>query len=174
MFGMLTYARCEEGADVPLKPHAVSAVAAEVVENAAFEAQKKRVKVVLEDDLPDGLLLPLNVKTLQCALENILRNGLRHSPEGSRLAVKLSSMRSGVRIAVCDQGPGMPPEDLEHAFDPFVRGRNESTGTGFGLGLAIARRAVLAHGGSIEARNLSVGGLEVAIDLPTPGSLLRK
>ena len=83
-------------------------------------------------------------------------------------------MRSGVRIAVCDQGPGMPPEDLEHAFDPFVRGRNESTGTGFGLGLAIARRAVLAHGGSIEARNLSVGGLEVAIDLPTPGSLLRK
>lgn len=67
---------------------------------------------------------------------------------------------------VCDQGPGMPPEEIEHAFDPFVRGSHEQTDTGFGLGLAIAQRAVQAHFGRIEARNLPTGGFEVRIDLP--------
>ncbi len=99
-------------------------------------------------------------------MENILRNGLRQTPAGSRLTVTLTATSRFVRISLCDQGPGMPPEEIEHAFDPFVRGSHEQTGTGFGLGLAIAQRAVQAHFGRIEARNLPTGGFEVRIDLP--------
>ena len=163
---LLAYARYEQGAGMPLTPGSISAVTAEVVENTAFEAQKKNVSVVLEDELPSKFVLPINADALRSAMENILRNGLRQTPAGSRLSVTLTATSRFVRISLCDQGPGMPPEEIEHAFDPFVRGSHEQTGTGFGLGLAIAQRAVQAHFGRIEARNLPTGGFEVRIDLP--------
>lgn len=149
---LLAYARYEQGAGMPLTLGSISAVTTEVVEKTAFEAQKKNVSVVLEDELPSKLVLPIN--------------GLRQTPAGSRLTVTLTATSRFVRISLCDQGPGMPPEEIEHAFDPFVRGSHEQTGTGFGLGLAIAQRAVQAHFGRIEARNLPTGGFEVRIDLP--------
>ena len=163
---LLAYARYEQGAGMPLTPGSISAVTTEVVEKTAFEAQKKNVSVVLEDELPSKLVLPINADALRSAMENILRNGLRQTPAGSRLTVTLTATSRFVRISLCDQGPGMPPEEIEHAFDPFVRGSHEQTGTGFGLGLAIAQRAVQAHFGRIEARNLPTGGFEVRIDLP--------
>ena len=115
---------------------------------------------MLEDELPSKFVLPINADALRSAMENILRNGLRQTPAGSRLSVTLTATSRFVRISLCDQGPGMPPEEIEHAFDPFVRGSHEQTGTGFGLGLAIAQRAVQAHFGRIEARNLPTGGFE--------------
>ena len=62
-----------------------------------------------------------------------------------------------------DDGPGFPPDLLPRAFDRFVKGVDSP---GAGLGLAIARDLVLAHGGTIEARNLPAGGAEVRFTLP--------
>ena len=64
---------------MPLTPGSISAVTAEVVENTAFEAQKKNVSVVLEDELPSKFVLPINADALRSAMENILRNGLRQT-----------------------------------------------------------------------------------------------
>lgn len=73
---LLAYARYEQGAGMPLTLGSISAVTTEVVEKTAFEAQKKNVSVVLEDELPSKLVLPINADALRSAMENILRNGL--------------------------------------------------------------------------------------------------
>jgi two-component system OmpR family sensor kinase len=69
-------------------------------------------------------------------------------------------------IRIMDQGPGVPAEQLNTIFEPFVRLSEGRSGSGYGLGLAIARRAVIAHHGSIGASNLAQGGLCVTITLP--------
>jgi two-component system, OmpR family, sensor kinase len=68
-------------------------------------------------------------------------------------------------LAVSDRGPGIPPGELERVFEPFYRISNDTV-KGFGLGLAIAQRAILAHGGSIRAHNREGGGLRMEIELP--------
>ena len=73
-----------------------------------------------------------------------------------------------LEISVCDDGPGIPPEELEKVFEPFYRlesSRNRDTG-GTGLGLSIARDVAQAHGGSLALRNRSEGGLEARLTLP--------
>ena len=112
---------------------------------------------------------------LQSAFENVVRNALRHAPAGSEVVIHLlEDLATGhyvVRVADC--GPGVPEDMLRRIFEPFIRvddARGASSG-GVGLGLAIARRAVVAHGGSIEAANRNGGGLEVTIRLPkTPSA----
>ena len=61
------------------------------------------------------------------------------------------------------------PSELEKIFDPFVRGKNQPTGGGFGLGLAIAKRAVQRHGGTLTATNVKPHGLCMRIDIPLTG-----
>jgi signal transduction histidine kinase len=71
-------------------------------------------------------------------------------------------------VTVSDQGPGIPEDLLPTIFEPFVRvsaAREKDTG-GYGLGLAIAKRAIELHGGTISAQNAAEGGLRVRITLP--------
>jgi two-component system OmpR family sensor kinase len=69
-------------------------------------------------------------------------------------------------ITVCDSGPGVPESDLKAIFEPFFRGPNGGSADGHGLGLAIAKRIIEAHGGTIRATNKAGGGLCVRIELP--------
>ncbi len=101
------------------------------------------------------------------AIENVVRNAIRHAPAASAVEVALVRTETSARISVRDSGPGVPPESLARIFDPFYRvdsDRNRESG-GVGLGLAIARRAVELHKGRIEARNADPG-LLVEIELP--------
>ena len=104
------------------------------------------------------------------AMENLLRNALRHTdPEqGVVLDLKHRRRKSSYQITVRDFGDGVPPEELEKIFEPFYRiqeSRDRGSG-GHGLGLSIAANAVRRHGGRIEAKNDPGGGLEVIISLP--------
>ena len=114
-----------------------------------------------------------NAELLRRALENVVRNALRHSPPGRTVRIEVTpnwACRNFI-IKVCDEGPGMEPKALDTFFEPFVQGHGWVDGQGFGLGLAIAQKAVQAHGGSIRAQNLADLGLEdrglvVTIELP--------
>ena len=108
-----------------------------------------------------------NRELLRRAIENVVRNGIRYSPERSVVSISVVENGSDAIIAVRDHGPGVPAETLTRIFDPFYRveeARN-SNGGGSGLGLSIAKRAVELHHGSIVARNASPG-LRVEITIP--------
>ncbi len=102
---------------------------------------------------------------LNRALRNLIDNAVRY---GGTAEVNLTQERGFAVITVADKGPGLPEEQLEAVFEPFVRleaSRNRDTG-GVGLGLAIARTIIQAHGGTIELHNRIGGGLNAVVRLP--------
>lgn len=114
---------------------------------------------------------------LHSAIENVVRNAIRYTHEGTSVEVRLEQ---GVGIEgdrlqgpeavvrVTDSGPGVPEHALDKLFRPFYRiddARGRQTG-GVGLGLAITDRAVRLHGGTIKVANRPQGGLVIEIRLP--------
>jgi signal transduction histidine kinase len=108
-----------------------------------------------------------DAELLRRAVENVLRNAIRYSPDKAMIDVTLAEADQGALIAVRDRGPGVPGELLIDIFEPFFRveeAREADTG-GIGLGLSIAKRAVQLHGGTITAENANPG-LRVRISIP--------
>lgn len=144
-----------------------------VVQDATFEAAAKGVSVSLElhnDDVSTEWLAVGKGKLVSRAVENIVRNAMRYSPNGGNVRASLRRDGDQFRLSVTDDGPGVPEEALGMLFEPFVQAVSVD-GSGFGLGLAIAQRAIAAHGGSIVARNrhpkgLHPRGLEMLVSIP--------
>jgi two-component system sensor histidine kinase CpxA len=138
-----------------------------IVSDADFEAtsRKRRVAILRAETCR----LAGDRELLREAIENIVRNAIRYTPEGT--AVTVDAGRDGpsaYQIAIRDRGPGVAPEHIEAIFEPFYRApqRTDTDSPGFGIGLAIAKRAIGLHQGTITARNLVEGGFEITIRLP--------
>ena len=102
---------------------------------------------------------------LRRALRNLLENAAAY---GGRAAARIERDGPEIRVVVEDEGPGIPEDELERVFEPFVRleaSRSRDTG-GSGLGLAISRSIVRAHGGDIRLENRAGGGLRATVALP--------
>jgi len=104
---------------------------------------------------------------LRRAVENLLRNAIRYSPENASIDVLLAQDNRNLRIAVRDYGPGVPDQSLLQIFEPFFRvdEAREMDSGGVGLGLSIVKRIVLLHQGTVTAHNADPG-LRVEIALP--------
>jgi signal transduction histidine kinase len=96
-------------------------------------------------------------------LVNLLSNAIRHTPAGSTAAIHVSADADWVTFSVCDTGFGIPEDQLDAVFDRYTKAADSG---GSGLGLTIARDLVVAHGGTIEARNRATGGAEISFRLP--------
>lgn len=134
------------------KPMDLAALWGLLCEDACFESGWPRER--LQAELPDNCLVMAHLNTLAHALENILRNAIRHSPADG--VVRLSARRDGDHWLLCiaDEGPGVPEEQLAEIFEPFVRLNAARPGDGgYGLGLAIALRLIQLQGGTLQARN---------------------
>ena len=137
----------------------------DVVESSAIEAQARGCALQFNASPP--VEFRGDAELLRRAVENVVRNAIRHAPGGTAVEVSLEATGARAVVRVRDHGPGVPEEALERIFDAFYRledDRNRSSG-GAGLGLAIARRAVILHQGRIQARNAKPG-LVVDIELP--------
>ncbi len=125
-------------------------------ENACFESGWPRERIQAE--VPDACRVLGNLNALAQAMENILRNAIRHSPAGAAICLTAHREAEQWRLCIADQGPGVPPQQLHAIFLPFARlSTARPGGDGFGLGLAIARSMVLMQGGEIWAENGSAG-----------------
>jgi len=124
--------------------------------DASFEAKEKRCRIEwMMGDTP--CILSLDPQWASAAIENIVRNAIRYTREESAVSIMLEQNAHEACVTVCDAGPGVPENQLAQIFEPFYRverDRGRLSG-GTGLGLAIAARVLGAHGGRIEARNLS-------------------
>lgn len=141
-------------------------------------AQKYRLPaedrgVSLQADMATELLwISADVGLIERALENVLDNALRHTPEGGKIDIRLEPLGEWLRIEVRDTGSGIAAADLPLVFDRFHRAQAATDGgesRGAGLGLAIAKRAVELHGGNIHCESEEGVGTTFRFDLPALG-----
>jgi len=167
---LLTLTRLETGhLESPQEPIDLAELLQSIANDAAFEASVSHRQVRITHSTSAHIIG--NAQLLHSAIENVVRNAIRHTPAGTcvELALHLDSEHAGgVIIQIRDQGAGVPEAMLTRIFEPFVRvgdARDRRSG-GYGLGLAIAERAVRLHGGEISAHNETPGGLNITIRLP--------
>lgn len=149
---LLDMTRIEAGAAQPTTgPHYLD----EVVEGARRRASKVLSRHTLRVDIPSDMpLVMLDPLLLEQTLFNLLDNAAKYSPYGSTVTVRARPEGSFALIELTDEGPGIPPSDIERVFDSFYRVKKSDTVlAGTGLGLSICKGFVEAMGGTIRARN---------------------
>lgn len=168
---LLTLSRLEASAALPAQENiALMELIEEIAADACFEAEQQNRRIEVKG---------APVVTLRCApdllwraIENVVRNAIKHSPEGGVVTIELAAEVDQVTICVLDRGPGVAPADLAAIFQPFYRSDLDGANVdGHGLGLAIAQRVIDAHAGAIVAENREGGGLRVVITLPLSGAV---
>lgn len=142
----------------------VRAIAEDVIAAEAPQAQHRGVALHL--DAPRAVEAATDREAMLRAIENVVRNAVRHAPGDSTVDVRVGAQEGEATVSVLDQGPGVGTEELPRLFEPFFRGRTAPSGEGHGLGLAIVARVLRAHRGRAEARNRDTGGLEVTLRWP--------
>lgn len=138
----------------------------DVLADARFESGRTGHSIQFNADA--HLQVEANDELLRSSVENVVRNALYYTSDSEPIQVHLSTENGNAVLKIRDHGPGVPPEALANLFNAFYRvddSRVTATG-GTGLGLAIAKRAILAHEGTITAQNASPHGLIIEIRLP--------
>jgi len=141
----------------------VQGVVADLAPTAAARSQS-----IAADIAADAETLRGDPSKLHDVLRNLVANAVIYSPEHSTIRVDVSKARQRIEIAVSDEGPGIPDEDLTRVFERFYRvdkSRARDPG-GTGLGLAIVKHLVELHGGEVRAENRREGGARFTISLP--------
>jgi two-component system sensor histidine kinase CpxA len=163
---LLEVARAEaDPAALQLESLDLEMLLTEIADHCAIEALDRGCEIQLF--LSQAGTLIGDGDLLGRAIENVIRNAVQHTPEGTRIDISSQGDDDFATIAIRDWGPGVPDSALAGIFRPFYRvdaGRGRTTG-GVGLGLAIAQRAIAVHGGTIHANNCDPG-LRVTIRLP--------
>jgi two-component system sensor histidine kinase CpxA len=167
LIGALLQVTRAEGDRSTLKfvPTNVPQLLDEVIADCRLEADAQACRI--EPRIAGNVSVSADAELLRRAIENILRNAIKYSPENGVIDLALESGASEVAIVVRDYGPGVADEMLSKIILPFFRvdeARDGLTG-GAGLGLAIADRAIQLHKGKILVRNASPG-LRVSLMLP--------
>jgi two-component system, OmpR family, sensor histidine kinase BaeS len=131
------------------------------------QATGKHINLVLSNS-DETINLMIDPQRLEQVIGNLIGNSLRYVPSGGTIMLDAKSIDGKIEIKVSDTGPGVPEEELPFVFDRFWRGEKSRARVsgGVGLGLAICKNLVEAQGGSISARNLLEGGLEVTVSFP--------
>ncbi len=164
---ILQMSKLDAGAATPnCQWHVLEELVGSALHRTRRELARHEVAVYLPNDLPllyvDGLLM-------EQVFVNLFENAARYTPEGTEVTIRAALDGKHLRIAISDNGPGLPTGAEERIFDKFYRASPTSDGgRGSGLGLAICRAIIKAHGGTIVAANRPGGGAEFVIRLPLP------
>jgi len=167
---ILTLTRLQTRGDQKIEvPVNLRSILESVAEDARFEVEEEGKSVAIAR--ADDCWLKGDAALLRSCVENVVRNAIHYTKPHTEVVLLLELVGHGshsARILVSDQGDGVPPEALDHIFEPFYRvteAREHQTG-GTGLGLSIAQRIATAHGGRIHAYNRDGGGLDIEIHFP--------
>lgn len=161
---LLALTRIDSGVDRnPPAPFDLTNLVQEIANDGDFEARAHKRSVIITH--ADECTVNGFEELLRSAIENVVRNAIRHTAEGTGVEILLQVSEGQAIIRVRDFGPGVPDSMLTEIFLPFRRVASANS-DGAGLGLAIADRAVSIHGGSIRAMNAQNTGLIVEIRLP--------
>jgi signal transduction histidine kinase len=136
----------------------------------AVGAEIRRLGLTVTTDFSPAMVIG-DPSLLERLAGNLVENAVRYNLHHGRLAVRTVSDGKHAQLVVANTGPELDPAEVPGLFEPFRRGGVERTGTrGAGLGLSIVRAVVDAHGGTVRAKAISGGGLEVIVSLPAAGT----
>ena len=139
-----------------------------LVEDSQAVAQKNQqtVELVVAGKVPEEGVVIANESYLYRAFDNVIRNAMNYSPEGSRIEVKVSQDSKNWLIDITDNGHGVAENQLPHIFTAFYRADSSANKPGTGLGLALTKHIVEQHCGKIIAENIQPNGLRMRFILP--------
>lgn len=149
----------------PVQLHTKEENVRTIVEQALAWCRNKAdaAKVTLTSDLPaEPILVSVDALNLQRALTNVISNAVEASPPGREVRLTLKKDQENLLISVQDQGIGMDQETLENLFIPFFSQKAQGTG----LGMAVVKKVVEAHQGTIVIKSAPNRGTEMTITLP--------
>jgi two-component system, OmpR family, heavy metal sensor histidine kinase CusS len=165
---LLLLAQAESG-QVTLEKHRtdLKATVSELAGQLRLSAGEKRIGLSVSG--PESCYAEVDRGQIERMLHHLLMNAVEYTQEGGEVRVAVEAGEGEVRVTVADNGPGIPPEHLEHIFERFYRVRKGETGTakGAGLGLAYVAWVVKAHEGRIEARSMPGEGTSFEVTLPS-------
>jgi len=137
-------------------------LATEIVAELAPRALEQQLDIALEGH---AACVQGNRHGLQLLIGNLVRNAIRYTPAGGSIEVRVEQHGDSVRLCVADNGPGIPPDEREHVFERFYRGRDVQA-PGNGLGLAIVARIAELHGARLSIDDgLGGVGTRVCVEL---------
>ena len=167
---LLTMARVDSGVEPERRTvFDLAAIVDEVAMDADYEARGRRC--VVEVTGARQCMVSGAPDMIRGAIENVVRNAVRHTAEGTRVEISIERYDHGrpgtAVVTVRDHGAGVPEKILPSLFVPFYRGPHaDNNQNGTGLGLAITRRVFEVHGGTATADNAEGGGFIVSLELP--------
>jgi signal transduction histidine kinase len=121
----------------------------------------------------DDIAAPVDLGAIRQVLFNLMENAVKYGPRGQHVSLGLAAVDGHARLWVEDEGPGIPPAEREHVWQPFVRLRRDvdRQTAGSGIGLSLVREVVARHRGSARIEETPAGGARVVVDLPHGGPL---
>ncbi|MHA7299887.1 sensor histidine kinase [Pseudarthrobacter sp. MDT1-22] len=137
------------------------------------QAHAERSAVVLVADVPSPLWAYADPLRIGQALDNLVSNAIKYSPDGGTVTISASGTEGWVKLVVQDTGIGMAPEDTAKVFSRFFRAESarDAAIPGAGLGLSITKTILERHGGAIACASDLGGGSTFTMTLPTPSSI---
>jgi len=140
-----------------------------IVDDAKYEATPKNVIINFVSTPVMHSIIKGNSEQIRRAVENIIRNAIHFSKPGQKIDLELKESGRYLQIQISDNGPGIDDYKLSSIFEPFFRIQSPQSpqlAKGYGFGLPIARKIIVMHSGTIQARNKDSGGLIMTIKLP--------
>jgi two-component system, OmpR family, sensor kinase len=171
---ILGLARLEACAPPPMTAVSMKELIKDCVESSSVEANVKAVQLTLDVGNADASdCVHGNRELIVRAVDNLLRNAIRHTPANHVVAVALTHTENAMLLSVDDQGPGVAACHLQAIFEPFFRlpatnlQSEQPSEKGYGLGLTYVRLITKLHGATVAASNKVSGGLLISIGFPT-------
>jgi two-component system OmpR family sensor kinase len=161
---MLLIARLDQGRPLERKPVDLTTIATDAADDARAVAPRRTITLTA----PGSVVVDGDDLRLRQVVGNLVRNALVHTPQQTAVEIAVSTENGTGRMSVVDHGPGLQAKEMERIFEPFYRAdpsRSRDSG-GAGLGLSIVSAVVSAHGGKVNVKETSGGGVTFEVDLP--------
>jgi len=159
---ILRYSALDKSVSMQIRLVRLDRLLRRLVEVEEIEARSADCTLELESER--NLEVAGDPDLLNSAFENIVRNAIRYSPAGGRIVIRAERTGANINVSIEDQGPGVAPDKLERIFEPYAHAGDPQSGTG--VGLAIVRRVIERHGGSVCAENRAGAGLRLIAQIP--------
>ena len=164
---LVKLSRCEGGLieeNVHPVMESVEALTAQALSAIIPAAEQK--SIVFSVEIPEKMTALFDLRWTAEAVGTILDNGVKYSPENSKITVAAHRYETYVRLDILDEGPGIPEEELSEIWKRFYRGKTNRNPSGVGIGLTLCRMIVWAQGGWVLCQNREDTGCRFSIFLP--------